>query len=91
MRVVTLSAYEEAERDLAREGARRGFVVHAAISVTVWIVLVALNVLVASEFPWAAFPVLGMSVGLFAHWFFGVKRVESTTRAHQLEVERRAA
>lgn len=47
--------------------------------------------LVADEFPWAIFPVVGMGIGLFAHWYFGVAHVEATVRSHQHDIERLAA
>lgn len=88
---VTLAAYQEAEVEASREEARRGFFVHLFITAFVLVALVAVNVFIASEFPWAIFPVIGMGIGLFAHWYFGVVRVDTTVREHQVEIERRAA
>ena len=88
---LTLTAYQDAELKAAREDAHRGFVVHLLITALVWIVLVTVNVLVAPEFPWAIFPIIGMSIGLFTHWHFGVVGVDTTAREHQREVESRAA
>ena len=49
--------------------------------------MVAVNVFVASEFPWALFPILGMSIGLWFHWYFGVRHVEQFMAEHQETVE----
>jgi hypothetical protein len=88
---ITLESYQHAERKRALEESRRGFFIHAAITVVVLIGLIVLNVTVASEFPWAIFPVVGMSIGLFMHWYFGVARGEEMMRRHQREIEQRAA
>jgi hypothetical protein len=90
MATVSLNAYEEAERTLARIEARRGITVHAVITLIVSIVLVAVNVFFASEFPWSAFAVAGMTLGLGFHYYFGFLRVGDTTAAHQRKVERMA-
>ena len=68
----TLEAYKEAEVTAAREQSRRGFMIHLYITLVVWAVLIAVNVFIASEFPWAIFPITGMTIGLLAHWYFGV-------------------
>ena len=88
---LTLATYQEAELKAAREEAGRGFVVHLLVTAVVVAILIGVNVFVASEFPWAIFPVLGMGIGLYAHWYFGVARVETTVREHQRSVERRIA
>ena len=88
---LTLDAYQQAERTVALEEGRRGWAVHAAITAAVCVALVIVNVFVADEFPWSVFPVVGMGIGLFAHWYFGVARSDEMVRHHQLEIEQRAA
>jgi hypothetical protein len=87
----SLQAYQQAELSAAREDARRGFIVHLLVTVLVSAALVVVNVLVAPEFPWSIFPIVGMSVGVYAHWHFGVAHVDDTVHQHQEEMERRAA
>ena len=89
MSTISLEQYERAERTAAIAEARRGVVVHAAVTVLVWAIVITLNVMVASEFPWSVFPVAGTSLGLLAHWWFGYRKVEGAVRQHQLDVERR--
>jgi hypothetical protein len=84
---LTLSAYQEAELAIANEEGRRGFNVHALITAVVCVGLVVLNLTVADEFPWSIFPVVGMSIGLFMHWHFGVAGAAELTRRHQTEIE----
>jgi hypothetical protein len=90
MRRLDLVTYQEAERRAAREEGRRGLAIHALVTVLVWIVLIVVNITVASEFPWVLFPIAGMSIGLVAHWF-GVTHVDEEVRRHQEAVEHRAA
>ena len=87
----TLEAYKEAEVTAARDEGRRGFTIHLFITLVVWAVLIAVNVFVASEFPWSIFPIGGMTIGLFAHWYFGVAHVAESVRKHQQDIERYAA
>jgi hypothetical protein len=61
-------------------------VVTAAVSV----VLVVLNLTVATGFPWSPFPVAGMGIGLFFHWYFGLRRGAKELRRHQDTIERDA-
>ncbi|HEX7165570.1 MAG TPA: 2TM domain-containing protein [Acidimicrobiales bacterium] len=87
----TLEAYKRAEVTAAKEESRRGFTVHLVITLIVWAILIAVNVFVASEFPWSIFPVVGMTIGLLAHWYFGVVHVDASVQKHQRDIERRAA
>ena len=88
---LTLESYQRIERAVAQEESRRGFRAHAVVTAIVCLGLIALNVFVASEFPWAIFPVVGMSIGLYMHWHFGVANAEEAVRQHQESIERKAA
>lgn len=88
---LTLAAYQEAERRAALEEGWRGWTVHAAISAAVSVALVLVNLFAADEFPWSIFPVVGMGIGVFAHWYFGIARSDDIVRHHQAEIEHRAA
>ena len=90
MATISLDAYEEAERMIARAEARRGVTVHAIITAVVSIVLIAVNVLVAPDLPWSACFVTGMALGLGFHYYFGFRRVDDNVMEHQHTVERRA-
>jgi 2TM domain len=87
---ITLNQYEEAERSLAKVEARRGVTVHGIITAIVSVALILVNVLVVPEFPWSAFAVAGMLLGLGFHYYFGFLRVEENTAEHQHMVELRA-
>jgi len=88
---ITLQDYEQAERVLAHEGARAGLTVHGVVTVLVSAVLLAINYTLADEFPWSALAVGGMSIGLFAHWWFGYRNLETELTARQHKIEARAA
>ena len=90
MNGISLEEYQRTERVAAGAEARTGFVVHAVITALVMVGLVVLNVTVADEFPWSVFPVAGMSIGLFAHWWFGYRNLDATMRRHQADIEHRA-
>lgn len=87
---VTLELYKQEERQLAMTEARRGLWIHGLITVAVCTGLVLINIFVASEFPWAVFPVAGMSIGLWFHYYFGVRHGEELMRRHQDEIEQAA-
>jgi hypothetical protein len=84
---VTLRDYERAEEEVAKVEARRSMTIHAVITLIVCVALVALNVFVAPEFPWSAFAVAGMLIGLGAHYEFGVRRLGQSLATHQQDVE----
>lgn len=86
---VSLAQYKRAEQKVAANEGRRGLLVHAWISAVVVGGLVALNVFVASEFPWSVFPAIGMSIGVAFH-YFGIRRIDEEVAARQDKIEREA-
>jgi len=84
---MSISDYQDAERALAHDEARRGFLVHAVITLVVWAIVIPINVFLADEFPWSAFVVAGMSIGLAVHYIFGVRLVDRSLTVHHLAVE----
>jgi hypothetical protein len=87
MSTISLNAYEEAERTLARIEARRGITVHGFVTVLVAIALILVNVFVAPAFPWSAFAVGGLLVGFGFHFYFGWLQLEDNLAEHQRSVE----
>lgn len=90
MTTISLQAYEDAERTLARNEGRRAIVVHGVITAVVSVALILVNALVAPAFPWSAFAVGGMLIGFGCHYYFGWLRGEENLKEHQRFVERRA-
>jgi hypothetical protein len=88
---ITLQDYEHAERVIAHEEARIGLTVHGIVTALVSALLIVINLTVADEFPWSAFAVAGMTIGLAAHWWFGYRKLDTALSARQHKVEDRAA
>lgn len=86
---VTLERYEQAELEISMREARVGLVVHLIVTALVWAALIPVNIFVAPEFPWSAFVVAGMGLGLFFHWF-GYSKAETDIRNRQQRIEARA-
>ncbi|HZC69056.1 MAG TPA: 2TM domain-containing protein [Jatrophihabitans sp.] len=86
---VPLEQYERAEREIALREASIGLRVHALVTLVVWAVLIPINIVVASDFPWSIFVVLGMGIGLFFHWF-GYRHAEADVTKRQQRIETRA-
>ncbi len=87
MASISLNAYEQAERTLGEVEARRGITVHAVITLIVSIALIAVNVFFATEFPWSAFAVTGMLIGLGFHYYYGFLHARQNVEAHQRQIE----
>ena len=88
---ITLHDYEAAERAMAHESATMGLTVHGLITLLVGAGLIFINVTLAPEFPWSAFAVGGMLIGLLAHYWFGYVKLDDQLTRQQQEVETRAA
>jgi 2TM domain len=91
MREITLEDYKRADRQQEREEARRGFTIHAIVYAVVMTGLIILNLTVATEFPWAVFPLVCWGFGLTMHYLFGVRWVGKVITDRQAKVEQRAA
>jgi 2TM domain len=90
MREITLEDYKAADRQLEREQARRGFTIHAIVYALVMTGLIILNLTVATEFPWAVFPLVGWGIGLTAHYLFGLRWADKAITDRQARIEQRA-
>ena len=74
---------DPAPRDPLLEGARMGVRVHGTITGVVCVLLFALNVTLEPELVWWPLPVVGMLLGLGAHWWYGYDRLEEQLRRRQ--------
>jgi hypothetical protein len=90
MREITLEDYKRADQQLEREQARRGFTIHAIVYALVMTGLIILNLTVATEFPWAVFPLVCWGIGLTAHYLFGLRWVNKAITDRQARIEQRA-
>jgi hypothetical protein len=88
---ITLHDYEAAERSMAHDTAMSGLTVHTVITLVVAAALIVINVTLAPEFPWSAFAVGGMLIGLLAHWWFGFVKLDDEITTQQQKTEAYAA
>jgi hypothetical protein len=88
---ITLRDYETAQRAMAHESATTGVAVHGIITLLVSAGLIIINITLAPEFPWSAFAVGGMLIGLLANWWFGYVKLDDQLTRQQQETEARAA
>ena len=73
---------------MAHESATVGLTVHGLITLLVGAGLTFINVTLAPEFPWSAFAVGGMLIGLLAHYWFGYVKLDDQLTRQQQEVRR---
>ena len=90
VREITLEYYKAADQQLEREQARRGFTIHAIVYALVMTGLIILNLTVATEFPWAVFPLVCWGIGLTAHYLFGLRWADKAITDRQARIEQRA-
>jgi hypothetical protein len=57
----------------------KGFKIHAAVTLFELSLYIGINLLVITEFLWFLFPLLGMTIGLAVHYYFGVYMTSSTS------------
>jgi hypothetical protein len=57
----------------------KGFKIHAIVTIFVLALLIIVNLFVVPEFLWFLFPLLGMTIGLAVHYYFGVYMTSSTS------------
>jgi hypothetical protein len=88
---ITLPEYQNAQRDLAHRRERTGLLVHGIITLLVSALVIVINVTIAPEFPWSPFPVVAMSIGLAAHWWFGYRKSHQQLKNQQQLTEAHAA
>jgi 2TM domain len=88
---ITVEDYKRADRQLEREQARRGFTIHAIVYGLVMTGLIILNLTVATEFPWALFPLIGWGIGLTMHYLYGLRWADKTITDRQTRIQQRAA
>ena len=88
---IALHDYEAAERAMAHERATTVVLVHGVITLLVGVGLIVINITLVPEFPWSAFAVGGMLIGLLAHWWFGYVKLDDQLTRQQQQTEARAA
>ena len=88
---ITLRDYEEAEREFMQAEERKGFRLHVIAYALVNVLLFGINMALVfwtdADFIWFAFPLAGWTVGLAAHYVFGVRQMETHVAEWQQRIE----
>ena len=71
---ITQTKIEQTPIEQETKEANKGFKIHVGVTVAVSSLLVTINMLTVPQFPWFAFPTIGMSIGVIAH-YFGMRSV----------------
>jgi hypothetical protein len=87
MENMTVEEYRKRSREYEMSEARKGLLVHAAITAVVSIVLAAVNLAFVPQFIWFIFPVVGMSIGMAAHYVFGVRMASRFIEDRERRIE----
>jgi hypothetical protein len=73
MENMNVEEYQKRSREFDMSEARKGLMFHAIIITIVSILLAVVNLTFVPEVIWFIFPVVGMSIGVVAHYIFGVR------------------
>ena len=65
------------QKNKSMEEERKGFFVHSIVTVSVCIILLAINLTFTPGFMWFVLPWIGMSLGVAFHYFMGIKRTQA--------------
>ncbi len=85
-----LANYQRAYREFKATQGKIGFQINLAAYIIVNAVLIAINFLVAPEFPWCIFPLVGWGIGVTMHYTFGVRFIDKELSKEQAKIERLA-
>ncbi|NLT36576.1 MAG: 2TM domain-containing protein [Methanomassiliicoccus sp.] len=87
MENMSLDEYKRRSREIERRDARMGLLVHTAVTVVVSTMLVIINLTLSNGFPWSAFPVTGMTIGVVVHYVFGVRLADRVMGEKDMRIE----
>jgi hypothetical protein len=84
---ISLEKYQQTEIEIKASQAKKGFKINLAAYTVVNSLLVTINLMVASVFPWCIFPLIGWGIGITMHYIFGVRLIRKELRAEQEKIE----
>jgi len=87
----TIKEYERAEAELRTSKRHENFYTHAALYVLINALLIIINVVFITAFPWCLIPLVLWGVGLLAHYFEAFVWVTNDTQTWEAKVEYRAS
>jgi len=87
---ISLEEYKLAYREVKKEEARRGFVIHLVAYTLVNSLLVVVNFLYSPNAIWFIYPMFFWGIGLSIHYFLGVRWIEKRIEEEEAKAEYRA-
>ena len=84
---MTLERHQNAYRDMIIRRERKAFTIHTIAYTIGNSILIAINLIFVSQFLWFAFPLVGWSIGLMIHYYFGVKTAARHIRRDEIRAE----
>ncbi len=90
MQEITLEEYKKAYREIKKEEARMGFLVHLIVYIFVNTLLIVINLLYSPEDIWFFYPLIGWGIGISMHYLFGVRWIEKELKEMEAKAEYRA-
>jgi hypothetical protein len=87
MENMTVEEYKKKSRGYEMSEARKGLIVHTAITGVVSTVLAVVNLTLVPQVIWFVFPVVGMSIGVAVHYFLGVRLASKFMEARERGIE----
>lgn len=83
---ITLDEYKKAYREIVKDEAKRGFLVHLIIYILVNAMLIAINLIYSPEAIWFFYPLIGWGIGLTMH-FISMLWVEKEMEKREARAE----
>jgi 2TM domain len=83
----TIIDFEQADSELRAAESQRHFYIHTTMYVVANVLLVVLNTMLVSTFPWALFPIVLWGMALVAHYFVAFRWIQSENEQWMANVE----
>jgi hypothetical protein len=87
MENMSIDEYKKRSRELETMDAKKGMIAHALVVTAVGTLLTAINAAFVSEFLWCVFPIVGMTIGVAAHYIFGVRLLDRYLERNEMRIE----
>jgi len=87
---ITLEDYKRAYREVEKEEARRGFIIHLVVYILGNAMLTTINLIYTIKVLWFFYPLIGWGIGLTIHYLFAVRWLESELKDKEARAEYRA-
>jgi hypothetical protein len=87
---ITLEDYKRAYREMEKEEAKRGFIIHLIVYVLVNVLLITINLIYTVEVIWFFYPLIGWGIGLTFHYLGAVRWLDNELKEKEAKAEYRA-